>query len=72
MSATYLYSYCYHSLYFLSLCLVSVLSWGQKIRSYEQGESDFSFPTARVVGLLLITSLIPYGWQTFLFHLGHT
>ena len=45
---TYLCPCCPHSLGFLSLCPVSVLSWRQKIGIYEQGELGFSFPSGRV------------------------
>lgn len=47
-NVTYLCPCCAHSLGFLSLCPVSVLSWGQKIRTPEQGRLGFRFPSGRV------------------------
>lgn len=61
MVVVLLYPCCPHSLDFLSLCPVSMLSWGQKIKVREQGEMS-----SRVTKL---TSLV--GWWAFLLHLGH-
>lgn len=47
-NVTYLCPCCPHSLGFLSLCPVSVLSWRWKIRTHEQEGLGFSFPSGRV------------------------
>lgn len=48
-----------------------MLSWRQKIRTYEQGELGFISPVEGSIGLLPTTGPhFPYSWQAFLFPSG--
>lgn len=67
----YLCPCCLHSLGFLSLYPVSVLSWRQKTRTHEQGNWGFGSPSGGVNRLLPRTgSHSPYSWQACLFPSG--